>query len=89
MIDREQLTDEQTRIVQHGRGPALVFAVAGAGKTTSLVHRIARLVTQGGVAPGDILASSFSRATAQDLEAGLTELGLPDVNCRTLHSLGR
>jgi len=89
MIAREQLTDEQTRIVQHGRGPALVFAVAGAGKTTSLVHRIVRLVTQGGVAPGDILASSFSRATAQDLEAGLTELGLPDVNCRTLHSLGR
>ena len=89
MIAREQLTDEQTRIVQHGRGPALVFAVAGAGKTTSLVHRITRLVTQGGVAPGDILASSFSRATAQDLEAGLTELGLPDVNCRTLHSLGR
>ncbi|WP_263788191.1 ATP-dependent helicase [Salinibacter grassmerensis] len=89
MIARDQLTDEQARIVQHGRGPALVFAVAGAGKTTSLVHRIARLVTQGGVAPADILASSFSRATAQDLEKGLTELGLPGVNCRTLHSLGR
>ena len=89
MIAREHLTDEQTRIVQHDEGPALVFAVAGAGKTTSLVHRIARLVEDGGVAPTDILASSFSRATAQDLEDGLTALGLPDVNCRTLHALGR
>ena len=88
MVSREQLTEEQRRIVRHGEGPALVFAVAGAGKTTALVHRVARLVERG-VAPGDILASSFSRATVRDLEAGLRALGLSGVGCRTLHSLGR
>jgi DNA helicase-2/ATP-dependent DNA helicase PcrA len=89
MVARERLTDEQQRIVRHGRGPALVFAVAGAGKTTSLVHRVARLVEEGAVAPQNILASSFSRATAHDLEEGLKALGLTGVDCRTLHSLGR
>ncbi len=89
MVARERLTDEQQRIVRHGRGPALVFAVAGAGKTTSLVHRVARLVEEGAAAPQDILASSFSRATAHDLEEGLEALGLTGVDCRTLHSLGR
>ncbi|MFB6231306.1 MAG: ATP-dependent helicase [Salinibacter sp.] len=88
MVARERLTDEQQRIVRHGQGPALVFAVAGAGKTTALVHRVAHLVEEG-VPPGDILASSFSRATVHDLEEGLEALGLSGVGCRTLHSLGR
>ena len=35
-----QLTEEQQEIVKHDQGPALVFAVAGAGKTTSMVGRI-------------------------------------------------
>ena len=38
-----QLTEEQQEIVNHDQGPALVFAVAGAGKTTSMVNRIQRL----------------------------------------------
>jgi DNA helicase II / ATP-dependent DNA helicase PcrA len=31
-------------MVAHDRGPAVVFAVAGAGKTTAMVHRVERLV---------------------------------------------
>ena len=40
------LTEEQAAIVAHDVGPALVFAVAGAGKTTAMVHRIERLVRE-------------------------------------------
>jgi DNA helicase-2/ATP-dependent DNA helicase PcrA len=88
MISRNQLTDEQKAVVRHGTGPAVVRAVPGAGKTTALVHRIRRLVDERDVAPGHILASSFSRATVQDLKTGLNALGVRDVNTRTLHSLG-
>ena len=89
MIAPEALTDEQLRIVRHHEGPAVVFAVAGIGKTTAVVHRVRRLVDERGVDPGDILASSFSQSTAMDLEGGTRELGVSDVDCRTLHSLGR
>lgn len=65
-----------------------MFAVAGAGKTTSMVHRIRRLVEEGADA-SRILASSFSRSTVDDLQDGLDALGVRGVDCRTLHSLGR
>ncbi len=87
-LDKRNLTPEQEAIVAHTDGPALVFAVAGAGKTTSMVHRIRALVEQG-VPSKRILASSFSRSTVGDLERGLAGLGVEGVQCRTLHSLGR
>ena len=81
------MTDEQRAVVQHGTGPAVVRAVPGAGKTTAMIHRIRHLVEERGVAPGRILASSFGRATVQDLEAGLDTLDVRGVDTRTLHSL--
>ncbi len=83
-----QLTDEQNAIVRHETGPALVFAVAGAGKTTSMVHRIQRLV-QKGTPPGSILATSFGRATVDDIRRALEDLGVRGVECSTIHALGR
>lgn len=55
------LTDEQQAIVAHNEGPALVFAVAGAGKTTALVHRLERLVREKVFDPRKILANTFSK----------------------------
>ena len=88
MISPSDLTDEQRRIAAHEEGPALVFAVAGAGKTTSMVHRIRYLVEGRGVDPERILASSFSRATVGDIDDALDDLGVTGVDVRTLHSLG-
>ena len=89
MLTFNDLTDAQQRIVHHHEGPALVFAVAGAGKTTSMVHRIRHLVDAEGVAPRRILASSFSRATVNDLQTGIHRVGVRGVDARTLHALGR
>ena len=83
-----QLTEEQQEIVNHDQGPALVFAVAGAGKTTSMVNRIQRLAHGRKVAPSHILASSFSRATVEEIRAKLATQKVTGVDCRTLHSLG-
>ena len=62
-----RLTDQQQIVVNHNDGPALVFAVAGAGKTTAMVHRIERLVREKIFAPEQILATSFGRANVTDL----------------------
>lgn len=83
------LTDEQQAIVAHNQGPALVFAVAGAGKTTSLVHRLERLVRERVFDPRKVLATSFSRMAVDDLRRSL--LSWPHtqgVQVSTLHALG-
>jgi DNA helicase II / ATP-dependent DNA helicase PcrA len=83
------LTDEQQAIVSHTYGPALVFAVAGAGKTTTMAHRIARLVRDGSFRPERILATSFSKATVHDIETALQAwTNCAKVEVKTLHSVG-
>ena len=83
------LTDEQQAIVNHNSGPALVFAVAGSGKSTALVHRIERLVREGIASPRHILATSFSRASISDLRDALARWPhCAQVKPVTLHSTG-
>lgn len=85
-----KLTEQQQAVVNHNEGSALVFAVAGAGKTTAMVHRIERLVREKVFAPQHILATSFGRANVQDLQQALAPWRhCKPVDIRTLHSLGR
>jgi hypothetical protein len=84
-----QLTDQQQAVVDHNEGPALVFAVAGAGKTTAMVHRIERLVREHIFPAEQILATSFGRANVVDLKRTLAPWPYcRAVDIRTLHSLG-
>ena len=83
------LTDEQRAIVAHDGGPALVFAVAGAGKTTAMTHRIERLVREGVFPARSILATSFSKASVQDIKAALARWPhCAPVQVQTLHAVG-
>lgn len=84
-----ELTVEQRRIVAHDRGPALVFAVAGSGKTTAMVHRIERLVREQVFPARAILATSFSRAAVRDIRRSLERWPhCGGVHVATLHSVG-
>lgn len=84
-----RLTDEQLSIVAHNQGSALVFAVAGAGKTTALVHRLERLVRERVFDPRKILATSFSRMAVEDLKRSLARWPHTQaVQVSTLHALG-
>ncbi len=83
------LTPAQRRVVAHPAGPAIVLAVAGAGKTTTMVARVRALV-ESGVAPERILVTSFSRAAVADVRAKLGAVAPPDVSAvevRTFHAL--
>ena len=85
-----QLTEAQQAVVDHDSGPALVFAVAGAGKTTALVHRVERLVRQNIFPAAQILTTSFGKGNEQDLRLKLAPWAhCRDVHVRTLHALGR
>ncbi|MDW7672778.1 MAG: UvrD-helicase domain-containing protein [Bacillota bacterium] len=62
------LNAQQHRAMEHYRGPAIVLAVAGAGKTTVMCARMAHLMTHHQVPPEKIRNLTFSRAAATDMQ---------------------
>ncbi|MDR1165971.1 MAG: ATP-dependent helicase [Deltaproteobacteria bacterium] len=60
------LNPSQYRAVTYAGGPLLIVAGAGSGKTRTLVHRVAWLVSQG-VNPAEILLLTFTRKAAQEM----------------------
>jgi DNA helicase-2/ATP-dependent DNA helicase PcrA len=84
-----KLTEQQQAIVEHDEGPALVYAVAGAGKTTTMVHRIERLVREGVFEPRRMLATTFNRAAATEIRTKLRcWRHCEPVKATTLHAFG-
>ena len=71
------LNPQQQAAVTHGRDPLLIVAGAGTGKTATLVHRVAWMITQG-TDPGRILLLTFTRRAAAEMlrraDAALREL---------------
>ena len=67
MIDyRKELNPEQLRVVMEERGPLLVIAGAGSGKTRTLTYRVARLI-ESGIKPERILLATFTNKAARSM----------------------
>lgn len=63
-----KLNEQQSQAVMHKDGPAVILAVPGAGKTTTLLCRTANLVLNYGVAPESILSITFSKMAAIEMK---------------------
>jgi DNA helicase II / ATP-dependent DNA helicase PcrA len=63
-----KLTDQQQEIINHRAGRAVVFAVAGSGKTSTIVRRIGELVNKHCHRPDRILATTFGREAKRQLK---------------------
>ncbi len=81
VLDSPRLNKAQRQAVSVTRGPLLVIAGAGSGKTLTLTHRAAYLIEQG-VPPEAILLLTFTRKAAQEMLRRAT--GLLDGRCERI-----
>lgn len=65
--------------VTGGKGSAVVEAVAGSGKTTTLVEAVNHM-------QGSVAVMAYNKKMGEELKKRLN--GLPNVNCGTCHSFG-
>ncbi|MHB9023807.1 MAG: UvrD-helicase domain-containing protein [Armatimonadota bacterium] len=61
------LSEEQQQAIHYPPAPLVIVAGPGAGKTRTLVERIARLVTEEAIAPVSILALTFSNRAGREM----------------------
>ena len=79
------LDPEQREVAECLRGPVSVLAGAGTGKTRTLTHRIAHGVRVCADAPERVLAVTFTRKAAGELQSRLRMLGAAGVRAQTFH----
>ena len=70
----EGLNPRQRQAVTHAGSPLLIVAGAGSGKTRVLTHRIAWLLAERHVHPGEIMSITFTNKAAAEMKARVDAL---------------
>ena len=80
------LDERQREAVTTLRGPVVVLAGAGTGKTRVITHRIAHGVDTGAYTPNRVMAVTFTAKAAGEMRGRLRALGVEGVAARTFHA---
>lgn len=84
-------TQDQLAVVHHQDGHAIVGAVAGSGKTHTMVARVVHLL-KSGIEPRRILVLMFNKSAQEEFDRRLrlrcSEVGLKPAEVQTFHGFG-
>jgi len=80
------LNDAQREAVQITRGPLVILAGAGSGKTRVISHRAAFAIEAAAVQSDQVLLVTFTDKAATEMVARMAALGHPDVSAKTFHA---
>lgn len=90
-FDVENLNPEQKLAVNHDKGPLLILAGAGSGKTRVLVSRVAKIMGENPQEPPGICVLTFTNKSARELKNRVTaQIGKKTQTlwAGTFHSFG-
>ncbi len=88
-VEGLKLNDEQKEAVLYNKGPLLIVAGAGTGKTTVITQRIVNLIEKGLAKPEEILAVTFTEKAASEMEERVDralDYGYVDLWISTFHA---
>ena len=88
----DNLNKAQQEAARHAGGPLLIVAGPGTGKTRTLTHRIACLLSKGTARPEQVLAVTFTNKAAHEMAERLSNLvddsrGMEKITIKTFHAL--
>ena len=83
----KSLNENQRIAVNHGDGPMLVLAGPGSGKTTVILCRLRRILSEVKDKKKQVLVVTFTKAAALEMKERFGERGGDGVLFSTLHSL--
>lgn len=84
------INESQLKAMNHNKGPMLVLAGPGSGKTLVITRRTAKLIEEYGVNPQNILVITFTKAAAEEMKERflrLTAGKCNGVNFGTFHAV--
>ena len=87
----DSLNEKQKEAVINSTGPMLILAGAGSGKTKVLTTKVAYLINELDVHPGNILAITFTNKAAKEMKERIYKLIGKDafyIQISTFHSFG-